>query len=90
MRFRPYRKLAAAPASRAARSPMPDADIVILMLVLSPAFLAVVVWNVLRGNVIGPEATVCGTLVVLAARMALSAWRTRRPEPARPGQPPQG
>ena len=57
---------------------MPDADIVILLIALSPAFLGVVVWTFVRERALGSGATVCGALVVLAVLTAGSAWRARR------------
>ena len=56
---------------------IPDLDIVILTLAVSPVFLAVVVRTALRGEVFGAGPTICGGLATLSFAMALSAWRNR-------------
>lgn len=73
----PYRTLTVKPAKRPFREPLPDADIVILLVIVSPAFLAVVVRTLVRGEAFGTGPTVCGAIVVLALLMAASAWRAR-------------
>jgi hypothetical protein len=73
----PYRTLTEAHAKRRRREPLPDADIVIALILLSPAFLAVVVWTLVRGETFGVGPTVCGALVVLTVLTAASAWRAR-------------
>jgi hypothetical protein len=65
------------PTKRPLRERLPDADIVILLVILSPAFLAVVVRTVLRGEAFGAGATVCAALVIVALATAASAWRAR-------------
>jgi|HubBroStandDraft_1064217.scaffolds.fasta_scaffold108893_3 hypothetical protein len=71
-RFRAYGELSNR-GKRAHREPMHDADIVILTLLLAPAFLAVLVWTLFQGQPVGAGATICGALVVLAVAMGASA-----------------
>jgi hypothetical protein len=59
------------------REPLPDADIAVLLLVVSPAFLAVVVRALARGEALGPGATVCGAIFVVALVTAARTWRAR-------------
>jgi hypothetical protein len=73
----PYRSSARRPSLAARRRQLPDADVVILFLVLSPLFLGVVVRAIVRGETFGAEATLCGGLLVLGLAMAIAAWRAR-------------
>jgi hypothetical protein len=73
----PYRTLGINPAKRPLSERLPDADIVILLVILSPVFLAVVVRTLLQGEAFGAGATVCAALVVIALTMMVSAWRAR-------------
>ncbi len=83
--FRAYRPLAGG-GKRVGRGPMLDADIVILLALLAPAFLGVFVWAVFDAQDIGAGPTVCGALAVLAVAMAMSAWRARGSGPTEPLQ----
>jgi hypothetical protein len=65
---------------------MLDADVVILLALLAPAFLGVFLWAVLYAEDIGAGPTVCGALVVLAVAMSTSAWRARGSGPTEPLQ----
>jgi hypothetical protein len=73
----PYKASTASAANRAARRPLRDADVLIPLLVLSPAFLAVVVRTMARGEEFGAGPTVCAAIVLLAVAMFVSAWRDR-------------
>jgi hypothetical protein len=75
--FRAYRALDAREGFRAS-GPMHDADVVILLALVAPAFLAVVVWAFMSGQSVGAGPTVCGAFVVLAISSAVSALRGRR------------
>jgi hypothetical protein len=54
-----------------------DADVVILLAVVSPAFLAVVVRTLLRGEPFDAGPTVSAAIVVFAVLTVASAYRTR-------------
>jgi len=84
-RFRVYRALAGR-GRRMGRGPMLDADIVILLALLAPAFFGVFVWAVFYTQDIGAGPTVCGALAVLGVAMAMSAWRARGSGPTEPFQ----
>jgi hypothetical protein len=73
----PYRSFATAPPGRPRRPPLADADILIPLVFASPAFLAVAVRTMLRGEAFGAGATVCASMVVLAVALVVSAWRAR-------------
>ena len=75
-RFRAYRPLAGR-GKRVGQGPILDADVVILLALLSPAFLAVFIWAFFYGQDIGAGPTVCGALAVLAVAMTMAAWRAR-------------
>ncbi len=77
-RFRVYRTLMSG-GRRVPKGPMHDADIVILVALLAPAFLAVFVWSALDGQALGAGPTVCGAIAVLAVTWVASAWRARGP-----------
>ena len=70
----PYRSV---DTSTPTRHRFADGDVLIAVGLLSPAFLAVVVRTIARGEVFGAGPTICGALVVLAAAMSISAWRAR-------------
>jgi hypothetical protein len=78
----PYRTVGR--GERPGRGPWPDADVLIPLLVLSPAFLAVVVRAMVRGEALSAGATVCGAIVAATVGMSVSAWRAR----ARQGRQP--
>jgi hypothetical protein len=77
MRTQPHLSLVVDRARRPVREPLPDADIVILLAVLSPAFLLAVIWTIVRGEAFGTEATMSAALVVLAVLAAVSALQSR-------------
>jgi hypothetical protein len=54
-----------------------DADMVVLLAVVSPAFLALVVRTLLRGERFDTGPTVSAAIVVFALLTGVSAWRTR-------------
>jgi hypothetical protein len=56
----------------------PDADLVVVLLLLAPLCLGVVVHTILRGEAFGVQATVCAGIAVLAIVAAAYAWRGRR------------
>jgi len=62
---------------RPAREPLPNADIVVLLAVLSPAFAAAVIWTLVRGEAFGTEATLSAAVIVFAVLAAVSALRAR-------------
>jgi hypothetical protein len=69
---------ATAPGAKHARRYLPDADIVVLLIALSPIFLTVVIRSVLRGDVLDVGWTICAAAFALSIAMAISAWRARR------------
>jgi hypothetical protein len=74
--MRASRRLSLA-VDRPARQPLPNADIVVLLAVLSPAFLVAVIWTLVRGEAFGTEATLSAAVIVLAVLSGVSAWRAR-------------
>jgi len=62
---------------RPVREPLPNADIVVLLAVLSPAFLVAVIWTLVRGEAFGTEATMSAAVIVLAVLSAVSALQAR-------------
>jgi hypothetical protein len=66
------------PGARHARRYLPDADVVVLLVALSPIFLTVVIRSVARGEVLGVGWTICAAAFALSLAMAISAWRARR------------
>ncbi len=66
------------PGPTRARRYLPDADVVVLLLALSPIFLTVVIRSVARGDVLGVGWTICAAAFALSLAMAISAWRARR------------
>jgi hypothetical protein len=70
----PYRLAATRTRHRPSR--LVDGDIAILALLLSPAFLAVVVRTIARGATFGAGPTVCGALLALTVAIAVSAPRS--------------
>jgi hypothetical protein len=57
---------------------LPDAEIVVPMVLAAPIFLAVVIRTALRGEAFGAGETLCGALVAAALTVGISAWRRRR------------
>jgi hypothetical protein len=82
----PYRSPAVREKRKIAER-FPDADILVLLLVASPALLAVFIHALLQNEPIGAGTTVCGAIAVLAAAMFISEWRSsgrRAPKGADP------
>jgi hypothetical protein len=50
-------------------------DLVAVWLILSPAFLAVVIWTFVRGETFGAGQTVCAGLIAITAILLLRARR---------------
>jgi hypothetical protein len=83
----PYRS-PAAPAAEPENEPrgfeLPDAELLVAMVLTSPIFLAVVIRTALNGEAFGASETICGAMVAATAALGFSAWRgrkTRRPRP---------
>jgi hypothetical protein len=69
------------PLSRATKGgppQLPDADIVVLLLLLAPVFVGVVARTIARGEVFGVGTTFCAVMAVVAVVVAAGAWRARR------------
>jgi hypothetical protein len=74
----PYRSTAAQDERRKTSHPLPDTDILVLLLVVSPALLAAFIHAMLKDQEVGAGPTVCGIIAVLAVAVFVSAWRRRR------------
>jgi hypothetical protein len=70
----PYRDGATVSSARKRRRHVHDVDVLVLLAILSPAFLAVVVHTVLRGETWGVGSTVCAGIFVLTVALVVSAW----------------
>src|SRR5260370_41976800 len=73
----PYRDGATVSSARKRPRHVQDMDVLVLLAILSPAFLAVTVHTVLRGETWGVGSTVCAGIVVLAVALVVSAWCAR-------------
>jgi hypothetical protein len=66
------------PGAPRARRNLPDADVLVLLVALSPIFLTVVIRSIARGDVLGVGWTICAAAFALSLAIAISAWRARR------------
>jgi hypothetical protein len=71
----PYRSSAGAKAAGAIDTGWPDRDILILLALVWPAFVAVVVRAIARGDTFGSGTTVCGGIAILVPALFVSSWR---------------